>query len=255
MRSNCFSRKILLFIFDVILDSNPTISYDYGVVVSVKDTFGFVQPFQKEEQLYFSLRDVNTDIVVGDEVSYRERLSSRGCNAEHLRLVPADSIIRERKVSGLVIREPDMHKHVPGCLQLTASKDESGKEGDSFVVFLPDSSRSAKRIVKGDEIEVTIHEIKGTSYSVGKDPRIVRTKHARQLALQVQRLLDAGAVRELGVVDTIRGDFGFIKPQDRREQIYFKLSDVSESDTELREVTCNVSESLTMPNVTMCFRE
>jgi hypothetical protein len=40
-------------------------------------------------------------------------------------------------------------------------------------------------------------------------------------------MLSVGAVREQGVIDTIRnGEFGFVKPVDRSEVIYFKVDDV-----------------------------
>jgi hypothetical protein len=45
--------------------------------------------------------------------------------------------------------------------------------------------------------------------------------------LQITRMLSVGAVREQGVIDTIRnGEFGFVKPVDRSEVIYFKVDDV-----------------------------
>ena len=39
-------------------------------------------------------------------------------------------------------------------------------------------------------------------------------------------MLSAGAVREQGVIETVRNDFGFIKPADRADQIYFRLDDM-----------------------------
>jgi hypothetical protein len=46
---------------------------EFGIVVALRDAFGFLQPLQKEEQIYFSLRDVKSEVVVGDLVRYKER--------------------------------------------------------------------------------------------------------------------------------------------------------------------------------------
>jgi cold shock CspA family protein len=49
-------------------------------------------------------------------------------------------------------------------------------------------------------------------------------------------MLSVGAVREQGVIDTIRnGEFGFVKPVDRSEVIYFKVDDVVDQDVRISE--------------------
>jgi hypothetical protein len=50
-------------------------------------------------------------------------------------------------------------------------------------------------------------------------------------------MLAAGAVREQGVVDTVRnGEYGFIKPADRPDQIYFRLDDFIDQEMRVSEV-------------------
>jgi len=56
----------------------------------------------------------------------------------------------------------------------------------------------------------------------------------------MQRMLDAGAVMEMGTVCTIKraGDFGFIKTLTRKEEVFFKLDDVADltSGAQIKEV-------------------
>ena len=50
-------------------------------------------------------------------------------------------------------------------------------------------------------------------------------------------MVAAGVVREQGVVDTVKNnEFGFIKPVDRTEQIYFRVDDVINQDVIVTEV-------------------
>ena len=92
------------------------------------------------------------------------------------------------------------------------------------------SKPNQRRIVKGDEVELTLSKVNGlplSAYSRGTHCKVLRTKRDRLLAEQVQQMLSVGAVREQGIIETIRNnEFGFIKPADRTDQIYFRVDDV-----------------------------
>ena len=92
------------------------------------------------------------------------------------------------------------------------------------------SKTNQRRIVKGDEVELTLSKVNGlplSAYSRGTHCKVLRTKRDRLLAEQVQQMLSVGAVREQGIIETIRNnEFGFIKPADRTDQIYFRVDDV-----------------------------
>ena len=69
--------------------------------------------------------------------------------------------------------------------------------------------------------------------------RVLQTKSERAVANQIQRMLDAGAVREVGSVCSIKrgGDFGFIKTLTRKEEVFFKLDDVVDNSATVTEVS------------------
>jgi cold shock CspA family protein len=51
-------------------------------------------------------------------------------------------------------------------------------------------------------------------------------------------MLAMGAVREQGVVDSVRNnEFGFIRPTDRTEQIYFRLDDLADPEAKVTDGT------------------
>ena len=99
------------------------------------------------------------------------------------------------------------------------------------------SKTSQRRIMKGDEVELTLSKVNGlplSAYSRGTHCKVLRTKRDRLLAEQVQQMLSVGAVREQGIIETVRNnEFGFIKPADRTDQIYFRVDDVIDQVTPL----------------------
>lgn len=203
--------------------------------MTIKDTFGFIQPFVKDEQIFVSLRDLPAEARVGDEVSYRERTGPKGLSADRLKQVPKSQIVQSGLCTGIITREIEPHRGTPGCIRTTNANREVDK--NIYVVFFDDVNKSSSRkIMKGDEVEFSLARIEGTSYARGSGISIKRTKREMALADQIQRMLEAGSVKELGVVDTIRGDYGFIKPQDRPDQIYFRVDDVVGDDVKISEV-------------------
>jgi cold shock CspA family protein len=235
---------------------------EFGIVVALRDAFGFLQPLQKEEQIYFSLRDVKSEVVVGDLVRYKERTGVKGLSADQIRVVPGSGQISlSGAVVGTVCREPDVNRRIPGLVNVSSHTvvDGSGYKlplpnqipfipGPCDVLLssrsapmLPNSSSSSKgglkRIIKGDEVQFECFHIPGSNYLQGHEARVTRTKKEMQFALQIQRMLDAGAVQEAGIVDALKGDYGFIKPRDRKEQIYFRVSDMIDQEVNVESVS------------------
>ena len=236
---------------------------EFGVIVSLKDLFGFIQPFLKEEQIYFSLRDMRTPVNLGDIVCYHERPSAKGLNAEGVRLIPVGTATAMAgTVTGTVIREPDSARRVPGIALVSSHDIVDAKQVKvslpsqiSFVLTADNTSTSratataaavgsasptkaggTKRIMKGDEIRFELLHIPNQGFYQGRNAAVVRTRKELQMLAQVQRMLDAGASQEIGIVDTLKGDYGFIRPQNRKEQIYFRVSDLLDQEARIEQV-------------------
>ena len=54
---------------------------------------------------------------------------------------------------------------------------------------------------------------------------------------QVQNMLATGARRKQGIVVTIKADFGFLKPEDQPDEIYFRMKDVFSSPDQPAKIT------------------
>lgn len=200
---------------------------------------------------------------MGEEVSYVTKQTPKGIQADNLRPLDMSKKAYLQGVRGVISREPDHHRGTPGLIEVLpeiASQLQQGAGNKLTVPFFADdclgggpgsssggssggspSKPQQRRIVKGDELEFTLSKLNGYSlvaYSRGTHCKMMRTKRDRLLAEQVQQMLSVGAVREQGVIEAIRNnEFGFIKPADRSEQIYFRMDDVIDPETRINEGT------------------
>lgn len=101
----------------------------YGIVISIRDTFGFIQPIcgQTEDNIFFSLKDAYRDMKIGDEICFVTRNTNRGPQAEELHLVEDNKVMIEN-IKGIIIREPRASNDIgkPGEIQIiTNSSNEN----------------------------------------------------------------------------------------------------------------------------------
>ena len=89
----------------------------FGIVVSIKETFGFIQPLLAEEQIFFSLHGTH-GLSIGDEVSYVSKSTSKGMQADNVRVLEASKKAYLQGVRGVITREPDQHRGTPGILSI-----------------------------------------------------------------------------------------------------------------------------------------
>ena len=85
----------------------------FGIVVSIKETFGFIQPLLAEDQIFFSLHGTH-GLSIGDEVSYMAKSTPKGMQADNLRPLEASKKAYLQGVRGVITKEPDLHRGTPG---------------------------------------------------------------------------------------------------------------------------------------------
>ena len=218
----------------------------YGIVLSVKDTFGFIQPIcgQTEDNIFFGLKDAYRDIKTGDEICFTTRNTSRGPQAEDLRPVEDNQKVSVQNIKGTITREPrtgnDFGK--PGEISIIVDSLRYSEElqhlPTTATFFYEDMNNesSLRRFATGDEVEFKITFLRNSfNYSRAQDIKVTRTKRDKGISDMVQRMLEAGILREEGKVESVRGDFGFIKPTDRPSQIFFRIDDVVDSNIQVVE--------------------
>jgi hypothetical protein len=206
---------------------------------------------------------------VGTEVEYSVRSGQKGPAAYNVReidqskvkLAPPPSsssaapsasdtppvVARHR---GLVSWDIDPYKNTPGILTLLTTQPQLPT---SIVFTTADITKlpSNRRIAKGDEVEFDLHYMPGTLYAHARELSLFRTKKSRQVAEQIEMFTKAGVLLEHGVIDSIKGDFGFIKSCDRADQLFFRLDDLVDDTTRPNEVH-PASLSLSLP-LTPCL--
>ena len=213
------------------------VSEVYGMISAIKQGFGFLQPIIEEEQIYFGGRELTPDMKMGDRVGFIIRDSARGLAAENVRLLSSqvDKVVASAK--GTISRSSDRHRSNCGMLTIDATSLDARSASllDSLKVkevpFLAvdvaaNTVPRSHRLDRGDFVEFSLHRVVGSNLFVARAVSMLQLKRDRAVALQIQRMLDAGVSREQGVVSALKkGEYGFIKPLDRKEEIYFRLED------------------------------
>lgn len=216
---------------------NPAMPELFGTVNTIKPGFGFIQPILDEEQIYFGGRELTPDIKIGDRVGFLVRQSARGLAAENVRTLSSQMDKVVSSVKGSVSRNPDRHRSNFGMVAVELSTTDARSAallesaGLKEIPFLP-SDVTAKsipknhRLDKGDYVEFSVHRVIGTNLYIARNVNMLQLKRDRAISQQIQRMLDAGVKREQGVISTLKkGEYGFIKPLDRKEEIYFRMED------------------------------
>eukprot|EP01031_Cornospumella_fuschlensis_P030628 gene30628-37005_t len=216
----------------------------YGQVISMKGTFAFVQSLFTEEQFYCGEREFYDNIRQGDKVAYTSKDGARGPYVETLRpLIPTfERVAEEQRVRGVVSRVGDRHRTSLGLIDLELGKmpaDLAAKFTGKYnnkVFFRASDVQTASlprnhNLDAGDLVEFFVTRMHDSPLYFATEVKFVQSKRSRDTTLQVQRMLEAGAVQELGVVTTVKNqEFGFIQGQDRKDEVYFKVDDMQGLD-------------------------
>jgi hypothetical protein len=144
-----------------------------------------------------------------------------------------------RRHHGLISWDIDPYKNTPGLITLLTTQPSLPSSISFLSTDLPklsSSSSSRKGISKGDEVEFDLFYIPGTAYAHARNISLVMTKRNRYIAEQIELFTKAGVVQEHGVIDSIKGDYGFIKSCDRVDQLFFRLDDLVDETIRPNEV-------------------
>ncbi|KAJ1418472.1 hypothetical protein B484DRAFT_142174 [Ochromonadaceae sp. CCMP2298] len=209
----------------------------YGIISTIKQGFGFIQPLLDDEQIFMSARELYVDIKLGDRVGFFVRQSPRGLAAEVVHRIAPNLEKVVENVKGTVSRGTDRHRSGVGTITIDMAlldADVTAQLADlarKEVVFmpadvLPRTVPKNHRLDKGDYVQFSIFRVTGSTLFVAASISFVQLKRDRAVALQIQRMLDAGVKRELGIVSALKnGEYGFIKALDRKDEIYFRMED------------------------------
>lgn len=220
----------------------------YGVILSIKNTFGFIQAIYEDEQYYFSDREFYDNMKVADKVAFIPRSSQKGPSAHNVRFLIPTFTKLQPSVQGSITRCPERHRSGCGLIEVDLSTVSNPEvktllEGKlkKQIVYRPTNILPGPKnhfMDRGDLVEFTLTKMHDSNMIVANEIKLKQLKRDRAVALQIQRMLDAGAIREVGVVSAVKNkEYGFIRAQDRKEELYFKLDDFAEENVKIEEVS------------------
>jgi cold shock CspA family protein len=223
--------------------------YDFGMVHSLRSAFGFIQSIFSDESFYFSEREFYKDMKVGDLVTFEVKNGAKGLAAQSVRHFPPLSASSPtiHNVKGTVSRSSDRHRSTYGLIEVDAAavaalpapiKNVLQKKNPPLLPFqqnsvVKESLPKSHFLDRGDFVEFSLVTVEENGFYVATDVKYSQSKRDRAAVLQIQRMLAAGAVRELGVVSAVKNqEYGFIRAQDRKDEIYFRVDDIKEKEAE-----------------------
>jgi cold shock CspA family protein len=229
----------------------------YGFILSLKSTFGFIQSVQEDEQYHFSEREFYINMKIGDKVAFLPRNSQKGMSATNVRLVIPTPSKLMTNVMGVVLNSFDRH-HTDWCIVDVDMDTINAKHGDiknlletkfkkrvpfrTSDVLVSSMPRYHSVLERGDVVEFTLSRYHDSNFFIATDVKFHQTKRDKLMATQIERMLQAGAIREVGVVSIIKNnEFGFIRAQDRKEELYFRVDDSADESFSIAEVKLHMT--------------
>lgn len=228
---------------------------EYGSIISLRPSFGFIQNIHSDEQVYFSEQDIYAGVKVGDHVSFLAQQSAKGLAASKIKFLDSSSALETQatKVLGTILRIPERHRSNCGLIEVEMSSIAAEKHSllrrkpVNTIAYRPsdvDVTSLPRNVLldRGDFVEFTLSKVAGSGLLLASDIHLKQQRREREkekaIAQQIQRMLDSGAVREIGIVTAVKNkEYGFIKAQDRKDELYFRMDGfLGDEDTVIREV-------------------
>lgn len=174
------------------------------------------------------------DLNIGDEVEFRvgynsDRNGGGGREGDKLkafdvRVLPADTVVWEKEdVEGK--RYGGKVKSIPrenGRDRIRGTILVDGNDGEE-VAFT--NSDCPSRLGRNDTIEFSIFTERRTGMKLARNIHLIQSEKERLREEREAKLLENATV-ETGIVVRDKGDFGFIKCVNRREDVHFNVSQI-----------------------------
>ena len=179
------------------------------------------------------------NLSIGAEVAFDLQRSDRGLAAGNIFVISQESKVSNKGLKGTVLSPPEGSRCPVGLLELSPGQLQIDAQIPAAITFLDDSHRKRTggdareaHIATGDEVEFTLYTIPGTSYATANAVVVTRTRKDKKRAEKIAEMIASGQLVEEGIVESVNrsGDYGFVKCADRRDSLYFKLSEVTASE-------------------------
>jgi len=205
---------------------NP--SRERGIVAAIKEPFVYVRREENAAGLVFhmnSLNDPRHKACIKDEVEFTTTTNRGGAGAVRVDILPVGSVALDDELEGRYQGEIKQNlKETPllpgrwsdlrgGIVEVSSGLD--GSEGPVEVGFDFSSMQGGNQTVdpdklgEGDILEFSVSKEKLTQKYIASDVKLISFNTAK---------------REMGIVSSLRDNFGFIKCAERESTIFFHFS-------------------------------
>jgi hypothetical protein len=90
----------------------------HGYIVAIKDSFGFIQPFFSEEQIFFSGKDFYEEMKIGELVRYQLQPGAGSTKAMKMSPIVGSRGITQANVEGTIVSTCDRNRNLYGILEM-----------------------------------------------------------------------------------------------------------------------------------------
>lgn len=163
-------------------------------------------------------------------------MGRRGAFAVEVKPFDSQNTVTIQGIRGEVVRDFDLHRSTPGSIESSDTSLPSGIGSIFPFRMIAEGLRRTVKCSKGDEVKFDLRYNPSSSYCVATNISLVLSKRVKKRQQVVDEMIAAGATVERGVVDHVIADYGFISPENRSEEIYFRTEDVLSEEGTMMEV-------------------
>lgn len=218
---------------------------EVGFVVLIKDSYGFIKTFDRNEDLFFSLRDAPRDIGTDSEVKFMvasEGPNSNKFHAVEIEILPRGTIkvqeVIQEKLQGIVIEGLQRHEDGEfGIIQVTNNNNNNNTTDQQQQQEAKEGKEEKGEEEEEDEEKATtryrfVHKsLRDTMRIVPQPSDIVEfdvllDRRRRVKVAWNVKISKMGGTRETGIIESVKDGFGFIECCERLDSMYFSFRDV-----------------------------
>eukprot|EP00192_Tetraselmis_astigmatica_P002111 CAMPEP_0117662406 /NCGR_PEP_ID=MMETSP0804-20121206/8037_1 /TAXON_ID=1074897 /ORGANISM="Tetraselmis astigmatica, Strain CCMP880" /LENGTH=1011 /DNA_ID=CAMNT_0005469305 /DNA_START=465 /DNA_END=3501 /DNA_ORIENTATION=+ len=238
----------------------PTGEREKGFVTSLRDSYGFVSSAERSGEVFFHVTEVQKPEGKDGEPADLTALLCPGCevefivqhnprnnkpNAKAIVILPPGTIkmqeVGMQEITGVVVKECQVtsrrggtKENAFGLLRLDTPAEPSPAVDEN-----PQAGEAAELTAASAAVPETLmfelgDVVGGRSPAVGSQAKFLIATHIRskqRRAVQVEVTaptpkLSQPAEREMGVVVTVKESFGFIRPVNQKQEVFFHFSEL-----------------------------
>ncbi|XP_005108011.1 cold shock domain-containing protein E1 [Aplysia californica] len=192
----------------------------FGVVCSMKDTFGFIERADIVKEIFFHYSEFKGDIselILGDDVSFGVQFRNNKEVAVEIERLPEGTVIFEdiavETVKGKILKMIKSTNRRPSEALAGRIMYETPK-GLIEIPFGEKDQRGECTLLQGDSVE----------FQIATDRRD-KLQRATNIALMEDTFEYSGEIRETGLIAALKDGYGFIYCADRDARMFFHFSE------------------------------